>query len=366
MPEQLIICLNFSYQSLGLIALSVLFVLLANHRFFKSIKIAFHFLAVIFLVRFLIFQLPVFWSAAAKYSLLPTTLRGRPSQIAKIQYDRYCNNDDVKYFAFGNSQMGFIFAHETLEEYPEYYNYYLPGLRISEYNFSADVIKAFNPEYLILHLSDKTLAVPSDIVPLRYQKTTWKGLYSLYRFYKEKSIPFENYDFIHTAIGELFPEYKYQHYFREAFRYYIIEGNDWVEKPKKTDNIEDLEVPASDQRVQRLSRRKRLHFTKENLDINMFLIEKFIRDMRDSDIEVVIFEGHYHPAVYNANQDITNETRARLNKLSKDIEGVHFISRKLLPPIRAKDYRDETHLKESMAKKLFLTINQHMKNISRN
>lgn len=304
-------------------------------RFFPKWKMPIRFVAFILLMRIALFQNPAAWYIYV-HTLLPEEIGWRQNSFLYNQLLQYKNHGSIDFLAVGSSQTQAIYQFNGSE--PE--NFAITSLAgfgpLDFYLYRRHILN-YEPETILLYLSDFDLGRKPSLNAAKLSPS--QGLDFLDAYFSLKEFfPEEESQFIlkELLVGEFFPEYKYSFIFRG-----------YVDKLFGKTEIWPLEFTQHTQeeykQVQFANLKSSLEV--ENIEINMYYLEKFINFFEKRNIVIVILEGQYHPDAYTEkNMVVHKKSLDRLHELETVFSNVTYIPKSKFRSFGAGDFEDVYHV----------------------
>lgn len=305
---------------------------------------------IILLIRILLFQNPLAWYVYNQ-TLDPEVIGWRQSSVLYDQFTQYKDHDDVKYLAVGSSQTGALyrFSEDSLSNFAVKS---LAGLGPVDFYMYRHEIQNYHPQKILLYLSDFDMGRSPSLQSVKLSPD--QGVY-FPASYMALENHFSGKQFTRTMkemlVGELFPEYKYSYVFK-GYIHQLFNKNQAF--PSAAARM------SEEERKQYQFKQLRTAIKKENIDINMYYLNKFITFFKKRGVTVTILEGQYNPDAYSdKNLAVKRAVREEFKNLDQKYSNVNFLPKSKLVWFESKDFTDAYHVDRQAGKKLMKRV-QHL------
>ena len=285
-------------------------------------------------IRIFLFDQPFGWYLYKNY-IYPKDVGYRQLSTVIHEYNKFLKRPaHTKFLAVGSSQTERIYL-EYDKKHDELSKIAFPGGNAIDLILYKDYIKSFNPDYILLHLSEFEMSGKPNLISAVLSPRQNLSLISIYpilhsiaEFYDSKTVLNE------IIAGEFFPEYKYS---------FIPKGI--VNKLMKKNETLDIDP---DMLTKNFTRLKNFDVKKKekNIEFNFKLLKKFLSYCKKESLKVIIVEGQYNPSTYSkALLRLNTIVRRKLSALSLEFKNVTFIPRASIMEFTSDDYTDNAHVK---------------------
>ena len=293
-------------------------------------------IAFILLMRIALFQNPLAWYTYARM-LQVEDVGFRNRDCLRYELSKYEKHSPLRILAIGSSQMSAVFRFP--EGFPDdVQRRGLAGLGpIGLYLMRQDIAE-MQPEYLLLYVSDFDIGRKPGLGSARSMPS--QG-FSFPKFWFDVHAHFESQDIDHfalreLAIGEIFPEYKYNFIFKGYLEMFAKRNAAMRQQVQQANEVVASENPQL----------KSLHaLSEEFMPGNVYFLQELISYLQSKNIGVILVEGQYRPDAYAEHNLVTRDMAANyLQELADKNQNVYFISRDRLRHFEVEDYFDgENH-----------------------
>lgn len=302
---------------------------------------------IILIIRIVLFQNPIAWYVY-HHTLDPEVIGWRQSSVLYDEFAQYKKHDNVKYLAVGSSQTGAVyhFSSDTLSDFRVKS---LAGLGPVDLYLYRHNILNYHPEHILLYLSDFDMGRPPSLETVKLAPA--QGLHFPV-VYSDLNMYFSGEEFSRTMkevlVGELFPEYKYSFIFK-GYVDQLFGRNKVFPTPAATMTEEKYQEYQFEQLKNVIN--------EDNIDTNLYYLNKFISFFEQRGISVIIIEGQYHPNAYTEkNLAVRKEVRNKLEKLEVSYSNVNFITDSEIMLFKTSDYRDAYHVNPEAGKRFMQRV----------
>jgi hypothetical protein len=280
-----------------------------------------------------IFNNPAFFNLSDR-NLSAVEIGWRQKDALKKETQRFLRNDlRPDYLFVGSSQTGAVFQ-QYVEQQSNCQSFVLAGMGPLDFLLYARGLKRIVPRSVVLYLSDFDLGNSQSLVGAKLAPfQSISRIVELLRILKSYSTAFSFSEIQDFLFCQAVPAYRYQYVFRgwldKVFRRKI--GFPEKDVTAKTDE-ENLEI-----QLKGLATLSNDHF-----DLNLHLLDTFVREMASGGIGVIIVEGHYHPKAMRMNEELHRLAKARLEKFAGQHPNCVYIATG--DAFDVSEYRDGTHV----------------------
>ncbi len=300
----------------------------------------------------LLFNNAIAWVAYAK--LLSSEHVGfRQSNMITYEVRSYFKKKP-KYLAFGSSQTGAVYSNISKSN-PDLYKIELAGLGPVEYFLYRETVSAFQPEYILLYLSDFDFGRKPQYSTFRY--APWQGLELVQykKLFELTNAPEVDEGIRELILGNLFSEYKYSFIFKGFIKKYIGRHELNADSKSREIALEDVQLESL-----------KLNLSSDYLELNMSALDMFLEYCKDNNVDVIIAEGQYHPGAYSEeNIKLSALVRNKLVKATMQKPWVSYIPRERLPILDKSDYLDAYHVTPAAGERISSYILDYANSISK-
>jgi hypothetical protein len=294
-------------------------------------------LAAVAALRLVLLANPFAWQVYAE-SLDAGDVGWRQYDLITIQRDRYFSGQPgPRYLAVGSSQTEAIYGRSAAAD-PDLDMFIVAAMMPMDFVLYAEEIVRRRPQTVLLYLSEFDIAKRPS--PEATVLAPAQGVGLLRVGHRLQGLPHEEAlgdAIVELAFGEFFPEFRYRFIYRAAL------DNLFERVARRLGD--SRKAPRSPSTEAERIRWLRESLSAEHIDFNLAWLADFLHLMESHGIEVLMIEGHYHPAVMNEDLAAMNaRTRAALEMLDARFEAVRFVPGADLPPLGAVDYSDLTHV----------------------
>lgn len=333
----------------------IVFVWLRPRRFFGK-TLVYVGLAVLVL-RAALFDNPLAWRAYQEL-LDRSDLDFRPRAMLRYNLQALQRAPDVRYLAVGSSQVPAVFGrYDMLDDTNQLVVFTLPGMSIMEYVLYWDAIRRYQPETIILYLSEFDFGRAPHMAQLDEAPPRFTELPRLWELLSDV-MPVEEFlpHFNRHILSGLFPEHRHRFVFRGLWDKLSFKQSA-LAVPSPTEVADDA---AQVEHMQRLNR-----LTNEHSVFHLAFLGEFFRRAQEAGIEVLVVEGQYHPAAYSAqNLRLNGDVRASVRELMQRYPNTRYISRQETQEFATGDYRDGYHVHKApgleFTKQLMLQLGESL------
>jgi hypothetical protein len=293
---------------------------------------------IIFGLRLIFLDNPWIWPGYNKL-LTAADVGYRQKDILVKKRIEYRRLPHIRYLVLGTSQVGAVF-YKYAQKHHDFAVFSMAGLRPGEYMLYRQYIFNYQPQYVLLYLSDMDIAVPLgfgiQIAPA--QRLYLPGFYTRVRT-RFKEAGYQD-ALLKMVFGEFFPEFKYAFVFQGL----LDKALGKQEALKKQQLLSVQSLPEKNLRKQQI---EGLNATlkKEYIDANIQFLTEFLLYCSDHRIHVIIVEGQYNPVAYSPeNRDLNRIVQQRLRGLAEIFDHVTFVPKAAIFEFTESDFRDITHV----------------------
>lgn len=294
-------------------------------------------------VRFLLFGNPFVWAVYDRW-LGTEDLGWRQRDVVGYEKGRRVRQArGMRWLAVGSSQAGALFGPAAKED-DRLFTFTLAGMGPLDYYLYRDFIARFEPEEVLLYLSDFDLAREPSLSAARMAPVQGAGWPALLRvFAAHRFTSSADGSVAELLAADLLPEFKYGFVLRAL-------TDKWFGAREALAALG--EAPPDREAEERIQMdRLRTALREENIPLQLDLLRLFLDDCRKRGFRVILVEGDYNPKGYTAkNRRLAARVAKELEDLAAGRPGVRFIPRSTLPPLGEEDYRDGYHLRPEPAR----------------
>ncbi len=268
-------------------------------------------------------------------------------------YNRQVSPAQSSIFAIGSSQVNFAINEALLSDRLPRYGIHkktLPGFNVLQYKMVVPELRHLEADIVVCWLSEFDF-FREDRIPanrLRGQATISQVVKLIQIL--PPALAWDNRaemaDVFFATVSPLWRD-------RDIIR--VISRGFWW----KTDSIDTAERVSGDSEQQLENLRRSIRRT-ELLDVNFRSFAVFARQLADSGIRLIVFEGHTHPGVMrNYETSYRIETRSRLQAMSESI-GFEYVTEKDMPVFTDVDFVDIYHVNEAAQNRFTLFLADYL------
>jgi hypothetical protein len=300
-------------------------------------------LAGFLLIRVAILGNPVSWEVYSR--VLDAGVVGwRQYDLVRIQRDSYMQpRAGLRYLAVGSSQTEAVYARYA-RQHDDFDTLIVAAMMPMDFVLYANEVVRRRPATVLLYLSDFDIAKRPSAEAMVLAPSQGAGLATFLRQFHAQPMNDElQRAAFELAVGEVLPEFKFRYVFRGLL-------------DRCLRRVADALGSRDRAHGRRSTVEERANSLRDSLGVqyvggNLAWLEEFLGIVTSHGIEVVIVEGHYHPAVSNTKTTLLSSTvRSRLEQLA----GAHirYVPQSVLGGLTAADYSDLTHVEPEAGDRL--------------
>lgn len=292
---------------------------------------------IVLVLRAALFDNPIAWRTYQAL-LEHSDLDFRPRAMLRYNLQQTQRAPDVRYLAVGSSQVPAVFGrYDMLDDTNQLMVFTLPGLSIMEYVLYWEAIRRYQPETIILYISEFDFGRAPHLSQLDAAPAQLTELPRLWNLLSQ-NIPTQEFlpHFSRHVMASLFPEYRHNFVFRGL----------WDKLSFKQAALHLASPTQISDAAAQAEHMQRLHgLTHQHAQFHLSFLGEFFRRAQQDGIKVLVLEGQYHPAAYTAENRALNATvRDSVRTLMQHYPNTRYIERRELYEFTAADYRDGYHV----------------------
>ncbi len=293
---------------------------------------------IIILIRLILFDNIISW--ICYHTLLtPSDIGFRQRDTITQEFKKFLKYpaSESKYLAIGSSQTGAVYG-EYSKLHKDFRKIEMSGLGPLDMYLYRNYFAGYKPKYILLYLSEFDLARLPDLNLAKISASQKFSLFEIFNDLHEISIKYNTGIALKEMIaGEFFPEYKYSFIFKGLVNKLFSKDKEF--ESQRTEAM--IEGEHLNKRINDFNAK----LNKEEIDVNIKFLKKFLDFCAGKKIFVVIVEGQYHPLLYNEKTLMLNKiVHDKLKEIADNYSCVKFIPRAQTIEFTKDDYRDLYHV----------------------
>lgn len=292
---------------------------------------------VVLVLRAALFDNPFAWRAYQAV-LEHSDLDFRPRAMLRYNLHQLQGVPDARYLAVGSSQIPAVFGrYDMQDDTNQLVVFTLPGMSIMEYVLYWDTLRRYQPETIILYLSEFDFGRAPHLAQLDAAPAQWTELPRLWRLLSQHMPASEFLPHVNRHLmASVFPEYRHSFVFRGL----------WDKLSFKQVALNVTSPTTISNAAAQVDHLQRLHeLTDQHVPFHLSFLGEFFRRAQQASIKVLVVEGQYHPAAYTAqNLALNASVRGSVRSLMQGYPNTRYIERRELHEFTPDEYRDGYHV----------------------